>query len=338
MQSYGRLDAARGGVEPDARAGAAVAPPRFARPAESIAPVKSPAARVRLHEMLALALLMATLAAGLLSSQTSAPDRPMNTAASTVTLSDDDSGSAMFNLANLAPGDTASRCARVTYGGGGPADVTLRGATAGSGLAEHLDLTVEEPVAASLTATASKDGRSSRAPWPRSSPARTAATRAGCRRRWGRVARRPGRSDLPSRSVTPKRPKATPPPRASPGRRKATTPPASLRRPRRPTGRRLSLTVHHPSALSGPTARRRPPVPRAGRGRIGPVSAAAVVRSRTGRGGRTLPVGAGLSLRAMAWGTPSSGPLRRASRHCSGRRFRDSCCSSCCCSFGSRTG
>jgi hypothetical protein len=101
-----------------------------------------PARRPRAWAILALATVAVT--GGLLSSQPSEPDRSLQTAAAELTLYDDDEGSALFNLTNLAPGDVASRCVRVSYGGAGLAPLTLRGATAGSGLAEHLALTVEE--------------------------------------------------------------------------------------------------------------------------------------------------------------------------------------------------
>ena len=41
----------------------------------------------------------------------------------TVALTDNDNGSAMFNVTNAKPGDTWTRCIKVTYGGTLPADV-----------------------------------------------------------------------------------------------------------------------------------------------------------------------------------------------------------------------
>ena len=68
-------------------------------------------------------------------------------AAGDVVLSDDDSGSAMFSVSNMAPGDSAVRCIAVQYDGSiVPADVVLyigSGDLTGSGLATYLDMTVE---------------------------------------------------------------------------------------------------------------------------------------------------------------------------------------------------
>lgn len=63
--------------------------------------------------------------------------------AGTVAISDDDSGAAMFNgLTNLKPGDSATRCLVVTYGGSLPATVRLHGTTGGTGLDSYLQLRV----------------------------------------------------------------------------------------------------------------------------------------------------------------------------------------------------
>jgi hypothetical protein len=63
--------------------------------------------------------------------------------AGTVTIRDDDDGAAMFaGLTNLKPGDSATRCLRVTYDGSLPARVRLHGTTGGTGLASHLHLRV----------------------------------------------------------------------------------------------------------------------------------------------------------------------------------------------------
>ena|SRR5215210_4747192 len=63
--------------------------------------------------------------------------------AGTVTLGDDDGGSAMFDaLTNLKPGDSSTRCIVVTYSGSLPASVRLHGTTGGTGLDSYLNLTV----------------------------------------------------------------------------------------------------------------------------------------------------------------------------------------------------
>jgi predicted ribosomally synthesized peptide with SipW-like signal peptide len=60
-----------------------------------------------------------------------------------VTIEDDDSGSAMFSLTGMKPGDAAvSRCIDVTYTGSLDAQVRMYGTTGGTGLAQYLDVTV----------------------------------------------------------------------------------------------------------------------------------------------------------------------------------------------------
>jgi hypothetical protein len=63
-------------------------------------------------------------------------------AAGTVTLTDNDSGAAMFSMSSLKPGDTDTRCLQVTYTGSLPSLVRLYGTTAGTGLDAYLDLTI----------------------------------------------------------------------------------------------------------------------------------------------------------------------------------------------------
>lgn len=62
-------------------------------------------------------------------------------AAGTVAISDNDAGGTMLTLSNAKPGDSATGCIAVTYGGTLPADVRLYGSTSG-GLASYLTLTV----------------------------------------------------------------------------------------------------------------------------------------------------------------------------------------------------
>jgi predicted ribosomally synthesized peptide with SipW-like signal peptide len=60
-----------------------------------------------------------------------------------VVLSDNDSGTAMFNMTGARPGDTVSKCITVTYTGTLTSNVTLYGTgTAGNGLDAYLDLKV----------------------------------------------------------------------------------------------------------------------------------------------------------------------------------------------------
>jgi predicted ribosomally synthesized peptide with SipW-like signal peptide len=72
--------------------------------------------------------------------------------AGTVSLTDNDSGSAMFTLPNMRPGAPVSRCLQVTYTGSLPAGVKLFGATTGgTGLEAYLNLTVTRGTIASAT-------------------------------------------------------------------------------------------------------------------------------------------------------------------------------------------
>jgi hypothetical protein len=67
--------------------------------------------------------------------------------AGTVVLVDDDTGSAMFSVSNMKPGDSSAECIAVTYNGTVvPADVVeyvSAGDLTGTGLDDYLNLTVE---------------------------------------------------------------------------------------------------------------------------------------------------------------------------------------------------
>lgn len=69
-------------------------------------------------------------------------------ATGSVTLTDDDGGSAMFNLSNMVAGDTATECIEVTYTGTltPPEAVQLYGAlpTSEGDLADNLNLVIEQ--------------------------------------------------------------------------------------------------------------------------------------------------------------------------------------------------
>lgn len=62
--------------------------------------------------------------------------------AGTVTLSDNDLGSAMLGLSNAKPGDSDTSCIQVNYTGSLSATVRLYGTTTGTGLDQYLNLTV----------------------------------------------------------------------------------------------------------------------------------------------------------------------------------------------------
>jgi len=84
----------------------------------------------RRHKLLASALVvgvLGTVAAGGVFGLFSATTQNAGNEISTgiVALSDNDNGSAMFNVSNAKPGDTWTRCIKVTYGGSLDADVHL---------------------------------------------------------------------------------------------------------------------------------------------------------------------------------------------------------------------
>jgi len=93
--------------------------------------------------MLILALLGAVVGFGTFSAFSATTENPGNAFdAGTVSITDDDSGSAMLSLANAKPGDSDTGCIVVTYTGTLPSSVRLYGATGGTGLDQYLDLTV----------------------------------------------------------------------------------------------------------------------------------------------------------------------------------------------------
>ena len=65
--------------------------------------------------------------------------------AGSVTITHDDSGSAMFNVSGIVPGNTGQKCIKVTYSGSVAATVKLyRSAIGGTGLDSYIDLTVNK--------------------------------------------------------------------------------------------------------------------------------------------------------------------------------------------------
>lgn len=67
-----------------------------------------------------------------------------NWTAGAVTISDDDSGTALFNATGLVPGSTGSKCIKVSYTGNVAATVKLYVASSSGTLAPYVDLVVEE--------------------------------------------------------------------------------------------------------------------------------------------------------------------------------------------------
>lgn len=64
-------------------------------------------------------------------------------AAGTVSLSDDDAGSAMFSLTNLKPGDSSTKCIQLTYTGSLATSIKMYGAIGGgTSLGQYLTVTI----------------------------------------------------------------------------------------------------------------------------------------------------------------------------------------------------
>ena len=77
-----------------------------------------------------------------------------------VVIADDDGGaSSMFTMTGIQPGATATKCINVTYSGNLPAEIRLYAdETAGDGLADYLDVTVERSTDAAGGVTADCTG------------------------------------------------------------------------------------------------------------------------------------------------------------------------------------
>lgn len=71
--------------------------------------------------------------------------------AGTIAISDNDAGSAMFNITNAKPGDTWTRCIKVSYNGSLPADVKLYELGGGGPLSPYLKLKLEQGTQAEST-------------------------------------------------------------------------------------------------------------------------------------------------------------------------------------------
>ena len=76
-----------------------------------------------------------------------------------VALSDDDGGNAMFAVTGVKPGESETKCINVSYSGTLDGTVKMYGAvTAGDGLEDYLNLTIERSTGATGGATASCTG------------------------------------------------------------------------------------------------------------------------------------------------------------------------------------
>ena len=89
---------------------------------------------------------------GTLSAFSSSTSNPANSFdAGTVSLSDDDAGSAMYSVSNRKPGDTVTRCISVTYGGSLDADVRLSTSSSVGPVGQYVGLSVDKGTATGAT-------------------------------------------------------------------------------------------------------------------------------------------------------------------------------------------
>jgi hypothetical protein len=88
--------------------------------------------------------LLGTVAAlaifGAFTSSTTSPNNQFS--AGTVAIADNDSGSALYNVANRKPGDTVTSCIKVTYTGTLPSEVRLYTTSTVNTLAQYVDLVI----------------------------------------------------------------------------------------------------------------------------------------------------------------------------------------------------
>lgn len=97
-----------------------------------------------------LAVLAALAATGVFSAFSSQTDNPGNVVtAGTVTLTDDDGDSALYGLTAAKPGDSATSCIRVVYGGTLAATVRLYTPSTIGALGQYVDLKIEPGTQAS---------------------------------------------------------------------------------------------------------------------------------------------------------------------------------------------
>lgn len=95
-----------------------------------------------LLSVLVIGVLGSIVALGAFSAFSSSTTNPGNSfSAGTVDISDNDAGSAMYQLTNQKPGVATDRCIRVTYSGSLDSAVKLYSSAVGAG-AQYVDLTV----------------------------------------------------------------------------------------------------------------------------------------------------------------------------------------------------
>jgi len=95
--------------------------------------------------LLIVGVLGAIVGAGTLSAFSSSTSNSGNNFdAGTVYLTDNDAGSALYNVTNRKPGDTVTSCIKVTYGGTLGADVHLYTASTIGAVGQYINLTIDK--------------------------------------------------------------------------------------------------------------------------------------------------------------------------------------------------
>ncbi|MFL5735947.1 MAG: TasA family protein [Actinomycetota bacterium] len=101
--------------------------------------------RKTLLTLLLVGVVGATAGLGTFSAFSSTTDNTGNTfAAGTVTLSDNDAGSALYSVTNGKPGDSTTSCILLTYSGSLDSDVKLYTSSSVNAFASNVDLTIEK--------------------------------------------------------------------------------------------------------------------------------------------------------------------------------------------------
>jgi camelysin-like metallo-endopeptidase len=100
--------------------------------------------RKLLASLLVVGAVGAIAAFGVFSAFTSTTQNPGNNiTAGTVTIGDNDAGSALYAVTNGKPGSTVTKCITITYSGSLDADVKLYTADSIGALGQYVDLTIQ---------------------------------------------------------------------------------------------------------------------------------------------------------------------------------------------------
>ena len=101
--------------------------------------------RKTLLTLLLVGVVGATAGLGTFSAFSSTTDNTGNTfSAGTVTIADNDAGSALYNVSNAKPGVSTVSCILLTYSGSLDADVKLYTTSSVNAFASNVDLTIEK--------------------------------------------------------------------------------------------------------------------------------------------------------------------------------------------------